>query len=137
MEKSLKIEPYELGRHYPELAEWWRAHGWKAPLPPKLSRLIGLVCSDDKTRHAAAWLYETSSSWAILEFLVVNPASPLRRRFEATKFVVSKVQEIAKAQGYDDVVTFTESSGLIRLYERLGFRVGDRNLTSLIWRVRP
>lgn len=135
MNLNLKIKPFVIGEDYPELCEWWREYGWKAPLTAKLST-VGVVAFDDKRKLAAGWLYVQNSGWGFVDYFVGNPVAPMRARSEGLKLVIEHLSDVAKSEKIEDLVTFTKNKGLIRLLGRMGFTVGDESLTSLLRRIQ-
>lgn len=125
---------FEITKDYPEICEWWRAHKWKyvplSTLPPS-----GIVIEDDKHKYCVGWVYSALPKWAWLDWVVTNPESPVMRRKEALELLTKNAFSVGKSFGASHLITVTGNENLISLYEKNGFQVGDKNMTTLIGRI--
>lgn len=134
---SLKIRPYDLGKDYPDLCEWWRARHWPAP-PCHDLPTNGVIAEDAEHKYAAVFFYIVEGRWAWIDWLVTNPRAPLRPRPEAVELIVDSalktIKAIKQAAGHDAyrVMTCLENENLIELFERHGFKKGDYDMTTLV-----
>jgi hypothetical protein len=115
--------------HYPILASWWKAHGWPA-IPEKFLPSRGYVVEN----LAAAFLYSTDSHAAIMEWTVGNPKASGREVYQAIRTLVNHILQVAQDDGFDVVFTALNKKGLLKAYEKEGFRATDLNMTHMIWR---
>lgn len=130
---KLSVRPYELGRDYPDICEWWRGHGW-AYVPAHLLPRVGLIIeSDDGQKLCAGFLYTAESSWGWLEWVVTNPQGPMRYRKDAVDLLVSSLVDIARASGMERIISSLHRKSLIRIFEKHGFRKGDVGATEMVW----
>lgn len=129
MRSELKIEPFNIGRDYPGICEWWRHYGWRFVPLDALSE-SGWVVRDGDVTVAAVWLYFSNSSWFWFEFLVANPEVSNRRRFEAIELLIREAAAIAQARSLR-IITATKQPGLIRLFEKHGFLINDTGMVTL------
>lgn len=95
----------------------------------------GVIASVDGSDAAAAWLYIMSKEWAVIEWIVANPAIPLKPRTQAIKCVVERLRDDAARFGIVSITSSLKSRGLIRLYSKLGF-VPDSGMTNMSLRLR-
>jgi len=119
-------------RDYPIVCEWWLAHGW--PLPPieSLSE-FGMIAYDEKYLLCVGWLYLTTGYWGWLEWIVVNPDAPMKRRQTGLKSLIARLLEEAKVFKIKAVHCSLKSPGLIRMHQKAGFLIGDTGMTNLVY----
>lgn len=119
---------------YDEICQWWKERNWpaveKSHLPP-----IGLIVEDETVKYCAVWLYLSGTGFGSMEWLVSNPKSPLKKRVQAIKLVVSCILQVAKDAGVKTVFTSVLNKNLEKMFSNLGFIVTDRNMTNLVARV--
>lgn len=129
-ELEMKIRPFVIS-DYPEVCEWWRAHEWP-PVPLEILSDWGMLVEDAEKPYAAVWLYlSNSKSFTAMEWMVTNPLVGPRKSFQAIEMLVERVKDIAMQNNYT-VFTWASSRGLIRLYEQVGFKIGDRGTTTMV-----
>lgn len=117
---------------YPMVSEWWVAHAWPA-VPYKFLSRFGLIALDENdTPLCAGWLYLTSSGFAWMEYLVSNPGAPLKVKARGIECLTSRLISEAKNFGAHALFTSVKHRSLIRLYQRLGFAVGDTGMTNMV-----
>lgn len=134
----MRIRPYVLGKDFPAICEWWRARGWKAPECYSMPRAGVVAEADDGTALAAVFYYNVEGPWAWLDFLVTNPAAPVRARVMAIESVIAAALEEIRAGkqalGFEPrVITVTGNKNLIEAFKRQGFLRGDDHMTTLVW----
>jgi hypothetical protein len=124
---------------YAEIGSWFSRRGWPSPPRwehlPRGDRAVGVV--DDSGRLCACgFIYYTETPLTILEWVATNPdISSLKSRYKAITLLLDAVKILVQHHRTDAVlIQFMVSSGLKKLYERQGFKVGDQGLTSMIWR---
>lgn len=118
---------------YPELERWWNTHGW--PGVP-LSRLpqCGIVVEIDDVPKAAVWAYmDHSTPFALVEWLVTNPDNKAAESVEAIKHAGAEIMRLCKLFGRTDLMTTSSHPLLIKLFERMGFKKTDEQMTHLIY----
>lgn len=112
---------------YPDVADWWKSHGSTPPAEGLLSNL-GLIVDD----LAASWLYISNSAIAFVGWPVSNGKATPQARIKALRLLLKKQKDMAKDLGFDLVFAYTNDPALLKLYHRLGFQVGDSNMTNMI-----
>jgi hypothetical protein len=126
------VRPFEIGRDFPEICEWWRARGWPGVVFDALP-INGLIVEDTSgVKFAAIFVYFVEGAWAWMDYLVSNPGSPLRMRPKAIDFLVGEALAFAKRRGCERVITCLSNENLINMHERHGFRVGDSGMTTMV-----
>lgn len=111
---------------------WWPAHKWEAP-PADLLPSDGVIVEKAGTPTAVGFLYlTTNSKCAWVEWLVTNPSNSPRVSAASLRLVIATLLDMAKRSGVKFVYSSLKNKGLIRLYERLGFRQGDVGCTDMI-----
>jgi hypothetical protein len=129
----LTPKPFEKGSDYPDICEWWRAHQFQY-VPLKALPRVGVVIVDETgLKHCAGFLYTAESGWGWLEWVVANPAAPLKQKKEAINLLVQSLTNIAKGAGIERMISSLHSKGLVKIFENNGFRQGDSNATEMIW----
>lgn len=109
---------------YETVKQWWIDWNWQ-PVPEHALPNIGAII-DGK---AAAWLYQTDSSIAIIDWFISSKDKEGRE--EAKIAIIEGLSGIAKELGYQSVITFARNPHLIKTFENCGFHGRDDNLTNL------
>jgi len=116
---------------YPEVCEWWREHNWPM-VPLEILSTWGMIVTDGLKNYAAAWLYTTNSkAFTAFEWMVTNPKVSRRKSLAAVKMLAREAKTIAERNNFS-VFTWAKSPGLIRLYQEAGFKIGDKDTTTMV-----
>ena len=129
--RNLTIRPYEMGRDYPEICEWWRAHQWQY-IPTHRLPKVGFIVESEGVKICAGFLYLMEAGWTMLEWLVTNPNSPVLARKPALELIATTAKEVAKGYGAESVFSSVANENLAKLLQGQGFKVGDMNMTNLV-----
>lgn len=127
-------------KDYEEFCQWWRF--WNFPAPP-LDSLpqnglggLKIVFVDDDGHEdnvCAAYLYETNSAIAWLEFLVSSPEIKDKKiRYESQVDLIRYLTVQAEQKGYKYVFSSLESKSLILKYKEVGYIESKTNHKELI-----
>ncbi len=128
----ITLRPIELEKDYPTLASWWKGHGWMA-LPEGALKTLGVICEVDGVETCAAFLLMSNSTGvAMLEWMVTNPEAKAKACFRAIPAVTAFIEQEAARMKYGVLLTACRQESLVRMYERCGFQVTDRNVTHMI-----
>jgi hypothetical protein len=112
------------------VASWWGGHKWPV-IPQDALPRTGVVAFDGETGVCAAFLYETDSCMAWLEFVVSNPMYKKKPgRSDAVDMVIKNLMEKARGKL---VFSSTKHDRLLKRYVDAGFEVADLNVTHVIW----
>jgi hypothetical protein len=130
---SLRVRRLSPVLDYNEVSNWWEAHKWPT-LPIDHLSTLGVIAEDDEWKYAAAWIYKTDSKWGLLEWVVSNPKTPLKKRSSALNYLIETVKKELLALGIETLFTSVKAHGLIRLLEKHGFSVADTGMTNLTLR---
>lgn len=129
---AFTIRLFDKENEYTEVCKWWRHHKWTPPPADHLSTL-GLVCCVDNLPVAAGWFYITNSKYCWIEFLVANPAAPIKDRTKGLKLLLERLKNEGKVCCPGGTIfTSLRSKGLIRLAKKVGFVVGDEGMTNMV-----
>lgn len=131
MQSVRRFEP----KDYWACAAWWMATPDWQPVAPGILSNYGVVCSMDGQDAAAAWLYVLTPKWAGIEWIVANPAVPLKQRASAVKCVIERLRDDASRFGCTAITSSLKSNGLIRLYKKMGF-IADPGMTNMTLRIK-
>lgn len=110
---------------YETVAGWWKEWGWPPILEGHLPK-IGVIV-DGK---AAAWLYQTDSDVAFLEWFVTSKEREGRE--EAKSAVIQALTGIAKELGYKSVFSFVRNQHLIKTFQRNDYELCDEQMSILV-----
>jgi hypothetical protein len=130
----LKIVIFEKDRDYEEVCAWWIDYKWE-PVPLDHLAKIGLLAINEEKKIAAAWLYQTETAFAWFEFLITNPNIEWKEKKPAIEKLMTEALRLAARCGHKTVFTSLNHPGLIKLYQKLGFKIGDTNVTQLMMRL--
>ena len=109
------------------LPSWWRWWRWpeinRESLP--LNGLGGLMVYKGDTPIVTGFLYLTNSSATWLDWIVSNPDYKDKDRKEALELLINSLEEVAKAQGYNIIISLTRNPHLINTHKKLGYAVDE------------
>lgn len=111
----------------PLLDSWWSAQGWPA-IPLTHLPATGIIVDE----CAAGFLYKTDSQFALLEFVVGDPAVDKTRRQAAVDRVVECLTFMAGEAGYTAIFATIRHPRLQKAYEKSGFVVSDTGMNSMV-----
>ena len=119
-------------KDYPVFCDWWRGHGWNPP-PKVILPKYGAVAKNSKGMIAAVWAYmDNSVGVAWLEWLVTDPKAGALTSIKAITYMVACVEETLKEEfDYGVIMTTCKQPALVRLFERLDYKITDRKMTHL------
>ena len=107
------------------LSSWWK--WWKWPEMNKdllpLNGCGGLMVYKEETPIMAGFLYLSNSKVAWMDWIVSNPEYKEKDRKEALELLISSLEEVARQQGYNIVLSITRNKSLIQSHEKLGYTV--------------
>jgi len=130
---EITVRNFEFGKDYPEICEWWRKRGWphvpKSHLPP-----TGLVSEYNGVKLCALWVYLTQSAFAIMEFYIINPDAPLKIRAKGLEKTIEMAKGLAMQAGSETIFSSLQSSGLMKVLGKQGFKKADLGMTNMIYR---
>jgi hypothetical protein len=120
--------------HYPILKEWWEKQDWQA-MPEHMLPTTGLIAYDGDTPIAASFLYDTDSSYGLIEWFVGNPDVDHEVRAEGIDKVLNGLMVFAKLKGKKQIITYTNHKRLIEKFKSNDFIETDQNMVGLVRRV--
>lgn len=131
MNTELNFEETDATEYYDIMKSWWHMRDKPAPdihfLPP-----TSIMLWYGDLPLCAGFLFKTDANIAIINHVVSNPSIPGIKKWirsEALDELLMRLQELAKADGFN---LLTASSNVMRLnqrYEKLGFEKSDENET--------
>lgn len=117
---------------YETAVSWWVAHKW-APVPESALPTIGLVSFADGEPVAVAWLYQTDSTFSILEWMVSNPDYKNKEmRGKAIDSLIFALVNAAKNLGFTHIYTSTKAGKYMKRLQDQGFNLTESNMNNLI-----
>jgi hypothetical protein len=134
MSKKINVRDITLD-DYKFINQWWIDNGDPiVPLKYLPNNGLGGVIAEvgkDKKLIAAAYLYQTDSAAAILNWGISDPNYKGRDRWEIGLAIINELGRRAKALGFDILQTWTFQKGLLKRYKDLGWTVADGQWTIL------
>ena len=110
------------------LSSWWKWWRWpevnKSMLP--LEGIGGLMVCKGDVPIAAGFLYLSNSKVAWLDWIVSNPEYKETDRKTALSLLIKGLENVAKNEGYDIIISITRSESLINIHESLGYTVDKK-----------
>jgi hypothetical protein len=117
--RSLKESDWDI------LTSWWKWWRWpemnKDLLP--LNGCGGLMVYKGDTPIVAGFLYLTNSKATWLDWVVSNPEYKESDRKESIELLINSLEDVAKQQGYDVIISIARNKSLIGIHEKLGYTV--------------
>jgi len=114
--------------------KWWRWPEMNRDLLP-LNGLGGLMVYKEETPIVAGFLYLTNSKVVILDWIISNPEYKEKDRKEAIELLVSSFEQVSKLNGYNIIFSFTKSTSLINIHEKLGYTVDPKPSYEIIKKI--
>jgi len=113
----------------PIFHNWWTSRNNSAfdteMLPPD-----GFIVDD----ICAGWLYLTNSVFSAFAWQVSNPSKSPKMVLQGFEMLVEHIQKYAVAAGRPSIFAYTNHHGLLKLYQKSGFIVGDNNMTHILYK---
>lgn len=129
----IQLKQFKADEHYEILTEWWEKQDW-APVPVAGLPATGLIAYKGNEPLAAAFLYDTDSAWALLEWIVGNPDSDKQDKRKAIGQIIDGLVVFAELKKKKFIHTVTRHKGLLKIYENHGFE-GPSPVTELVRRL--
>ena len=114
--------------------KWWRWPEMNRDLLP-LNGLGGLMVYKEDTPIVSGFLYLTNSKVVILDWIISNPEYKQKDRKEAIELLISSFEQVAKLNGYNIIFSFTKSTSLINIHEKLGYTVDPKPSYEIIKKI--
>lgn len=116
--------------HHPELSKFWAQYGWVAPSDDVLPKK-GFVAMHEGKLVAAAFVYQSCSGMALLDWVIGDMEAPPLTRGKAVYTVINACKEYAKTKGFKVLYTVTANENLQATYRKIGFKDMEKNATSM------
>ncbi len=116
--------------HYADLVSYWAQYGWAAPKESLLPK-VGFVAIDNGKAIAAAFVYQSCSGMALLDWVIGDQNAQPLTRGKAVYKVINSCKDYAKAEGFQVLYTVTGNTALQDTYRKIGFSDMERNATSM------
>lgn len=124
----MKLESRQLKESdWETLQSWWKAWGWpemNKDLMP-LDGLGGLMVYKGNILIAAGFLYLSNSKVAWLDWIISNPEYREKDRKESFNLLINNLEDVAKQQGYNIIISIARNKSLIDTHKKLGYTVDD------------
>lgn len=111
--------------HYDTLTKWWDKHQHPIISQKSLSPIGVITVLDSGEYVSASFLYVMAGcDLGQIAWTTTNPESSSRNRYDGINMCLDGLIDIAKKEKRTNVICFSSSSGLTKLIEKQGFKVG-------------
>ena len=114
----MQDRPWDRDTDYDTLVKWWTQ--WEFGIVPKdmLPQDGVIVSVDDKPICAAGIYLYPKTALALMEWVVTDKDSNLRKRHKALKMCIDSIMDLAKKRGAKLVYTMTKEEALQKRYQK-------------------
>ena len=114
----MQHRPWNRDTDYDTLVKWWTQ--WEFGIVPKdmLPEDGVIVSVDDKPICAAGIYLYPKTALALMEWVVTDKDSNLRKRHKALKMCIDSIMNLAKKRGAKLVYTMTKEEALQKRYQK-------------------
>ena len=114
----MQDRPWDRDKDYDTLVKWWTQ--WEFGIVPKdmLPQDGVIVSVDDKPICAAGIYLYPKTALALMEWVVTDKDSNLRKRHKAPKMCIDSIMNLAKKRGAKLVYTMTKEEALQKRYQK-------------------
>jgi hypothetical protein len=114
----MQDRPWDRDTDYDTLVKWWTQ--WEFGIVPKdmLPQDGVIVSVDDKPICAAGIYLYPKTALALMEWVVTDKDSNLRKRHKALKMCIDSIMNLAKKRGAKLVYTMTKEEALQKRYQK-------------------
>ena len=114
----MQSRAWDRDKDYDTLVMWWTQ--WEFGIVPKdMLPVDGVIVSvDDKPICAAGIYLYPKTSLALMEWVVTDKDSNLRKRHKALKMCIDSIMDLAKKRGAKLVYTMTKEEALQKRYQK-------------------
>ena len=114
----MQDRPWDRDTDYDTLVKWWTQ--WEFGIVPKdmLPQDGVIVSVDDKPICAAGIYLYRKTALALMEWVVTDKDSNLRKRHKALKMCIDSIMDLAKKRGAKLVYTMTKEEALQKRYQK-------------------
>ena len=117
-------------QHYEQLRGYWQQYGWVSPDMDLLPKNGFVAIKDDKV-VAAAFVYQSCSGMALLDWVIADKNAQPLTRGKAVYSVINACRDFAKDKGFKVLYTVTANEHLQDTYRKIGFKDMEKNATSM------
>lgn len=117
------------------LVGWWKDWGWNAPPKDFLPRdgRGGIMIMDEDIPVCAGFMYLSNSKLSCVDFIISNRNYKKKpQRKQSIDLLIAALTQICKDSGSKYVFALLKHSGLIGVYEKLGYVKGDNYTAEMI-----
>jgi hypothetical protein len=119
--RALREEDWDI------LQDWWVKWNWplmnKDMLP--MNGCGGLMVYKGETLITAGFLYLSNSKTAWLDWIISNPEYKEKDRKESITLLINSLEEVARQQGYNIIISIARNKSLINIHKDLGYTIDE------------
>lgn len=116
---------------YPLVCDWWTAWGWDC-LPLDALPRIGCVVESDGKPVGAAFLYQTDSSIAIMDWYITSAEVRGKKRNGIIETAINFLSDAAQVLGFKSIISFARNRHLMKRMETSGFDLRDKDINLFV-----
>lgn len=112
--KPFNVRMKEYEPFYKIAKGWWEERKRSAPAVHTLST-TGIMVYHENYPVCAGWLYQTDSLMAVIGFVIGDLKTTGKVKKESVKFLLTKLEEMAKNMGFNSIFFPIETDSVARL----------------------
>jgi len=135
---DFNIRQLEASDYDSTLVGWWKDWKWEPPQKDFLPEdgAGGMIVLDHKTPVCAGFIYMTNSKVAWVDWIISNRNYKGKtNRKKALLMLIDVLTETCKNSGAKYVYALIKHQGLQKIYEELGYALGDKYNQEMIKKV--
>lgn len=129
----MRLELFEIDKHYKTLMHWWKKHNWPEIPQDALPKTGFVAVNPDGKPVAMGFLYQTDSVMGVCEWFTRNPDMDPGIGRIGIDWVIGGIQGAMKALGIRTLFTSTNNEKLMTRLESFGFFRTDQGMTNLLY----
>jgi len=131
--EDLFVKLYKNEDDYDTIKTWAMKKGLAFPLEEALPG-VGVIVIDKKgKKYGCAFLYlDNETIVSIMEWVFVNPDTTPKEKHKTMEVILDNMERCANAEEHPLMMTGSSASGIVRLYQKHGWKVMEHGVTHLI-----
>ena len=117
--------------HYNILTEWWKDHNHAIIEESALSPYSFIVYNNDKPICASFLYVMDKCNLAQIAWTTTNPNAGIKEKYNALNLCLQSLFDLAKLLKINNIVSFSSSKGLNKLYKKNGMYLGKEHTLNM------
>jgi len=124
---------YKFEEDYETIKNWAMRLGTAIPHNDCLPGVGTVIIDKDGNKYGCGFLYlDNETPVSVLEWMLVNPELSSRKKVEVIQSILSVLEECSRLEEKYIMFSGSPSSGITKIYEKLGWNQTIKNVTHLI-----